>query len=154
MTNSGATDFDPSFNAAGDTIVFASDRNDGNLEIFTLPVTTPNGTPTRLTTSGGIDRNPIYTPDGHIVFETERDGNLEIYIMDGNGQNPKNLTNNTGPDQQPYISPDGSKIVWAAGRGGLNNDNEIFIMNADGSNQTRLTVDPGNDIFPSFRRNP
>ena len=36
-----------------------------------------------------------------IAFETDRDGNDEIYIMDPNGSRPKRLTNNPASDQNP-----------------------------------------------------
>ena len=36
-----------------------------------------------------------------IAFMSHRDGNLEIYVMDINGDNQRNLTNNPGDDQYP-----------------------------------------------------
>jgi Tol biopolymer transport system component len=77
---------------------------------------------------------------GRIIFETNRDGNLEIYGMDADGSHLANLTNNPGYDGEPSWSPDGKRIAFESDRDG---DTEIFLMDADGSNPVRLTYDPG-----------
>ena len=43
-----------------------------------------------------------------IAFDTDCDGNDEIYTMNADGTNPIRLTNNTGTDVDPAWSPDGS----------------------------------------------
>jgi WD40 repeat protein len=86
--------------------------------------------------------------NGTIAFDSNRDGNLEIYSMNADGTNPTNLTNNTAADIRPAFSPDGSKIAFQSGRDG--NDYEIYSMNADGTNPTRLTNNPAFDAAPAF----
>ena len=45
---------------------------------------------------------PAWSPDGaEIVFQTDRDGNREIYVMDADGSNPVNLTNHPADDGAP-----------------------------------------------------
>ncbi len=85
------------------------------------------------------------TYGGRIVFETGRDGNSEIYIMDGDGGNQTNLTLNESHDNNPIFSPDGSKIAFKSYR---DYNEDIFIMNVDGSNQLNLTNDAGVDSSP------
>ena len=75
--------------------------------------------------------------NGKITFESERDGNLEIYAMNPDGSDQTRLTNNTVDDYNPVWSPDGTKILFASERDG---NGEIYAMDADGSNQTRLTT--------------
>ena len=36
-----------------------------------------------------------------IAFYSKRDGNLEVYVMDADGRNPRNLTNNSEDDREP-----------------------------------------------------
>lgn len=84
-----------------------------------------------------------------IVFNTDRDGNFEIYVMDPDGTNPINLTNHPGSDIHPVWSPDGSRIAFASTRGG-GGKHEIYSMNADGTDVTRLTTFSGEDLFPSW----
>ena len=87
------------------------------------------------------DIRPHWSPDGKkVVFNTNRDGNWEIYIMDADGSNQLNLTNNSSSDDlDPSWSPDGTKIAFVSRR---DMNMEIYVMNADGSNQAILTYDP------------
>jgi dipeptidyl aminopeptidase/acylaminoacyl peptidase len=86
-------------------------------------------------------------PAFQLVFVSERAGNREIHIMDGDGSNPVNLTNDLSDDNFPDVSPDGSKIVFTTDRDG---NNEIYVMNIDGSGVTRLTNNGSSDIFPTW----
>ncbi len=71
-----------------------------------------------------------------IAFVSDRDGNVEIYVMNADGSEQINLTNNPASDWFPSWSPDGKKIVFNSDRDG---NYEFYVMNADGSEQKRLT---------------
>ncbi len=46
-----------------------------------------------LTVSVGRDENPVWSPEGeYIAFQTERDGNFEVYFMDVGGTFVRRLT--------------------------------------------------------------
>jgi TolB protein len=66
----------------------------------------------------------------------------EIYLMDGDGTNPRRVTENTYSDGFPVLSPDGTRIVFDSNRlrgdGEPFNTSDLFMMNADGSGQTPL----------------
>jgi Tol biopolymer transport system component len=86
--------------------------------------------------------------NGKIAFDTNRDGNQEIYTMNADGSNPTRLTNNTAIDQTPAWSPDGTKIAFVSNRDG---NDEIYTMNADGTGiVTRLTNNPAPDGQPAW----
>ena len=60
----------------------------------------------RLTDMVGSDTSPRWSPDGKkIVFESDRDGNREIYTMNADGTSQTRVTNDpaadTAPDWQP-----------------------------------------------------
>ena len=82
-----------------------------------------------------------------IAFESLRDGNFEIYVMNADGSGQTRLTNNPVLDGSPSWSPDGGRIAFESLRDG---NVEIYVMNADGSGQTRLTNDPAFDGSPSW----
>jgi dipeptidyl aminopeptidase/acylaminoacyl peptidase len=77
--------------------------------------------------------------NGKIAFETNRDGNLEIYSMNPDGSGQTNLTNDPAEDTDPVWSPDGTRIAFVKASEGHRN---IYVMNADGSGQTNLTPGP------------
>ncbi len=83
--------------------------------------------------------------NGMIAFQTDRDGNAEIYTMSADGSAQTNLTNDPAEDQDPAWSPNGLKIAFHSNRDG---DNEIFVMNADGSGVTQVTTNTGDDFAP------
>ena len=84
-----------------------------------------------------------------IVFQSNRDGNSEIYVMNDDGTQVQCLTNNPLYDAIPMWSPDGRTIafmrdLYSAGVG-KGQQYDLFIMNADGSNQQNLTAHPAQD---------
>jgi TolB protein len=88
-----------------------------------------------------------------IVFLSDRNGILNVWIMDASGANQKQLTSTKQPDANPAWSPDGAKIIRASKRG----DNkgtvfDIYTMNANGTAVTRLTTSKSGDFEPSYSR--
>ena len=73
-----------------------------------------------------------------IVFASNRDGDMDIYSMDVNGDNLLQLTDLPAPDDHPAGSPDGRRIAFTSRRG-LTPD--LYVMDSDGTNVIRLTRD-------------
>ena len=84
---------------------------------------------------------------GRIAFYSDRDGDYEIYLMNGDGSNVTQLTYNPAFDGVPGWSPDGSRIAFNSDRDG---DYEIYLMDADGSNVTQLTYNSADDVVPRW----
>lgn len=42
---------------------------------------------------------------GKIAFESDRDSNIDVYVMNADGSGPTNLTNNPASDKFPAWSP-------------------------------------------------
>ena len=90
---------------------------------------------------------PVWEPiPCNVVFDSDRDGNWEIYIMGPDGENPTNLSNNPADDWDPVFSPDGSRIAFVSNReNGEGGGQFIYIMNADGSDVYQLTYEENCD---------
>lgn len=66
----------------------------------------PNRAITNLTNHAAADVRPAYSSDGQIAFASNRDGNFEIYTMNGDGSFPRRITfadgaEDTSPAWQP-----------------------------------------------------
>ena len=91
--------FHPYWSPDGGKIVFYSNRDGGDDEIYVMDVDGSN--PTQLTSTFGDNFDPAWSPDGSkIAFVSSRDGlDDEIYVMDADGSNQPRLTDRRGPDQ-------------------------------------------------------
>ncbi|CUS05588.1 putative Mitogen-activated protein kinase kinase kinase [Candidatus Promineifilum breve] len=85
-------------------------------------------------------------PD-EIVFQSNRDGDYEIFIMNVDGSDQRQLTSNTAEDRYPRVSPDGQHIVFQSR---ANDNTDIYVMNRDGTDLTRLTSAESLDELPSW----
>lgn len=124
--------------AWGDTAITA--------KVPVLP--TPNGQRAivvRVVRGGAVIGKGTFTLQRGILFETNRDGNSEIYMMNPDGSNPINLTNHPANDNSAAWSPDGTKVAFVTNRDG---NSEVYKMNADGSGVTNLSQHTDSDFYP------
>jgi hypothetical protein len=75
-----------------------------------------------------------------IVYETNRDGNWELYLCRADGSNPVNLTRTPDVDELfPKPSPDGTRICFVADEGkGAAKVRNVYYMNSDGTGRTQV----------------
>ncbi len=73
-----------------------------------------------------------------IVYETYRQSNWELFLVNADGSNPVNLTKTPDVDElYPHASPDGSKICFVADEGeGASRIRNVYYMNRDGTGRT------------------
>jgi len=76
------------------------------------------------------------TPDGHIVYESEPNGDENIWIMQMDGGAPRQLTRGSKLNIQPSVCP-GGRIVFSSNRSGTF---AIWRIDADGARPTQLTT--------------
>jgi TolB protein len=97
-----------------------------------------------LSDAPGYNAEGSFSPDGtQIVFCSNRDGHLELYIMDSEGKNTRKLTNapncyNGGP----FFSPDGMRVIFRSDRK-KKDQLQLFVINADGTGERQLTDNEG-----------
>jgi TolB protein len=106
----------------------------------------------RLTSDPAIDTSPSFSPDGsRIVFNSDRSGSPQLYVMAADGSNPKRLTFGQGRYTTPVWSPTGEFIAFTKQEGSTF---RIGVMRADGSDERILTsgyMDEGPSWAPNGR---
>ena len=167
----------------GDRIVFASTHEAGDscpprpdlsqgyvwalYESYDIYEELPDGSGLKpITRTPGYDAEATWCHrGGRLVFTSMRDGDLDLYSMDEDG-NVKRLTDEPGYDGGAFFSPDCSEIVWRANRPegealadyrrllakGLIRPKalEIYISKSDGSAPRRLTSNGAANFCPTF----
>jgi TolB protein len=110
-----------------------------------VPSATPTPTPVPTDTP-----SPTPTPlpgASLIAFETYRDGNGEIYLLDTLTGEIANLTRHAADDRAPAWRPDGGAIAFESHRDG---NWELYVLTlADGA-LVRLTDNPAYDGAPAW----
>lgn len=80
-----------------------------------------------------------------LVSQSYRDGNWEIYIMNGGYSNQRRLTNHPAADIHPRLNSDVNRVVFSSNRTGAY---ELYTMNIDGSGLAQLSHDGANKVNP------
>ncbi len=136
---------------------------------FELVWQKPGGEPEPFVAGPGYDAEAtVCFQTGQVVFTSTRSGDLELFIVDGDGKNLKQLTDLPGYDGGAFFSPDCKHIVWRASRPEgkaladykalLAKDMirpsalEVFWMNVDGTGVKQLT-DNGKANFGPYPLN-
>ena len=97
----------PAISPDGKTIAFSYQG-----DIFTVP--SNGGTAKQITSNAAFDSYPVWSPDGgHIAFASNREGSIDVWVMDANGGIPKRVTTNSG-SEYPLRWKDNSTIMFKA----------------------------------------
>jgi TolB protein len=170
LTNSPGYDAEATITRDGKKIVFTSTRN-GDIDIYTMDA--DGGNVRQLTHELGYDGGPFWSYDGKkIVYRAEhprtpqeiadykdllsrgliRPGNLEIWVMDADGNHKRQITHNGAANFAPYFFPDGKRIIFASNMADPKNgrDFDLYVIGIDGSGLERVTYAPDFDSFPMF----
>jgi Tol biopolymer transport system component len=102
ISNHPAQDIRPSWSPILSRIIFWSDR-DGHWRLFTLDLETMEISPiTQYANPGSYISKPGWSPDGkYLLFSIIRDGNLEIFLTNHDGSDPRRLTKDYHNDYDP-----------------------------------------------------
>jgi tricorn protease len=87
----------------------------------------------RLTNGTGVERNPIFSPDGETVaFTGEYEGNADVFTVPIGGGVPKRLTFHPGTDEAAGWTPDGKSVLFRSARWSSNNVPALYTVSRDG----------------------
>jgi Tol biopolymer transport system component len=94
----------------------------------------------QLTFYNGNNFHPRISPDGEkLVYQSDRTGNLEIWMLDLSSGEEINLSNHSSADKIPDWSPDGKQIVFLSQR---NREFQLMKLTLETMNTERLTQEP------------
>ena len=97
----------PAISPNGKTIAFSYQG-----DIFTVP--SSGGTAKQITSNAAFDSYPVWSPDGnHIAFASNREGSIDVWVMDANGGIPNRVTTNSR-SEYPLRWKDNSTIMFKA----------------------------------------
>lgn len=169
LTDHDGYDAEATLSGDGRWIVFTSAR-DGDVELYKMH---PDGTNlTRLTRSPGYDGGAFFSHDGRkIVWRTHRTDDsaanatframlakdlvkpsqMDVWVMDADGRNPRQVTRDPGASFAPFFTPDDRWIIYSSNRENPRGRNfDLFLVPAAGGKPVPVTRDPQFDGFPMF----
>lgn len=141
-----STDRQPVYSPGGESILFVSNRT-GNTDIW--QVATKTGVVTRLIEEEGEDIDPAFTPDGRILWSSNRNHGrakdtgqitpFNVYMASAQGTQPRRVTNEQYDAQNPSMTRDGKWIVYASSDPAKTG---IWKIHPDGSGASILASGP------------
>lgn len=156
LTNyAGASISDPVVSFDGQKIMFSMrPPGAGSRNIYEINA---DGTGLRQVTSGGgHDFDPLYLPDGRVMFTSSRDGEMDeynhspaehIYTCDANGTNLRRQSFNQSDDFDPALLPSGQIVYTRWEHFGTFNRFPLFFTNPDGTGTFHKYGPHGRNFF-------
>jgi TolB protein len=139
----------PAFSPDGRLLALTLSNDQGNLDIFTLDVSTQ--VLRQLTTDAAIDTEAAWSPDSRtLYFNSDRSGGPQIYRVGAEpGARAQRVTFEGIYNARPRVSPDGKKVAIVYG---ANNQYRIGVIDA-ASGALQILTNGKLDESPSFAPN-
>ena len=107
------------------------------------------GGETRITYSEGAEKNIAWSPDSlWLAYQSERDGQWEVYVSRSDGHGEIRVTDNTFIDESPSWDCGSEWLVFHSDMDGTQDIYGINAMTGEGLN--RKTHNPANDVCPMW----
>ncbi len=149
LTTGAGDDIQPAIGPGG-TVAFAV--RGINSDLWRLPVRPETGRvtgpPEPVAAGTRVESRGAWSPDGSaIAFNSDRLGEMNIWVRTLATGTERQLTHGSGGDYQPQWAPDGGRIVFFSAREG---NNDIWTATLADEKVVRLTSDPAMDINPFY----
>jgi Tol biopolymer transport system component len=150
LTSGAGQDIEASLSHDGRRLAFAILKQ--NADIWRLPVTPETGRrtgePEKVIASSREDSRGAWSPDGKwIAFNSDRSGEMNIWLESLENGSSRELTKGPGGDFQSNWSPGGDWIAFFSSRSG---NADIWKVEVKTGKLVQLTRSPSNDINPFF----
>jgi Tol biopolymer transport system component len=150
VTNGAGQDVELSMSPDGKYLGFSVLKQ--NADLWRLPVSPttgkPTGPPEEVISTTREDSRGAISPDGsRIAFNSDRSGDMNIWLYSFRDRSSRQLTRGPGGDFQPTWSPDGKQLVFFSSRAG---NADIWKVDVETGEQVQLTADAATDINPFY----
>jgi Tol biopolymer transport system component/predicted Ser/Thr protein kinase len=150
VTMGSGQDVQLAMSPTGEQLAFAILRQ--NADLWRLPVSPQTGlatgNPEELVASTREDSRGAWSPDGtQIAFNSDRNGDMNLYLYSLQNQSYRQITKGPGGDFQPQWSPDGKRLVFFSSRTG---NAAIWLLDIASGALQQLTSNHSLDINPFF----
>jgi TolB protein len=141
----------PAWDPGGCCITYSVSTDPGYLKTSAYSIygaVIDSGASTQLTNDEATNYAPTWSPDGsRIAFETNRNVDYDLYVMNYDGSDLTQLTNTPEIiEASPAWSPDGKRIAFVAGQ----RKGDIYLMDADGTHVVQLTHASASSYDPAW----
>ncbi len=126
---------DPAWSPSGTRLAYAASV-EGISQVWVWEA----GEARQITVEAVYAGQPTWSPaaDGRLAYVAERDNNLDLWIVDAPGGEPRRVTHDPATDWAPAWSPDGKWLAFVSDRGG---SHQIYLVRADGASDVRRLTD-------------
>ncbi len=150
VTMGSGQDLQLAMSPTGEQLAFAILRQ--NADLWRLPVSPQTGlatgNPEEVVASTREDSRGSWSPDGtQIVFNSDRNGDMNLYLYSFQNHSYRQITKGPGGDFQAQWSLDGKRLVFFSSRTG---NADIWSLDIATGALTQLTSNPSIDINPFF----
>ena len=114
------------------------------------PTETPAAGSTDNPTGDNTATIPLPAATGHIIFVSNRDGQMDLFITSPDGVEVSKLINNIAEDTSPRLSPDGTRVAFVST---ANNNTDIYVLDLASGAVTQVTNAPEKDSSPTWSPN-
>ena len=153
----GAVVFDPAVSFDGTKILFSM-RPPGGSDQNIWEINANGSGLRQVTSGGGADFDPLYLPDGRIMFTSSRHGGMDEYnhspaevlhTCNADGSGIERISFNMSDDFDPTLLPDGTILYTRWEHFGTFNRFPLFFCNPDGTGAFHRYGPHGRNFFHS-----